>query len=330
MSERDDLARTPSTMSALRRWAYGRLFIGSLESLSRALRHVPHLRPERNGVEVFRDVPYVDDGRPEHRLDIYRPADAEGPLPAVLYVHGGGFRYFDKETHWAMAAAFARRGFVTFNVNYRRSDTHTYPAAVEDVFDACLWMQEHAESYGADLDRSVWAGESAGGNLVLGLAVAACWRRPEPWARRLWEAAPRPRVLLPACGYLEVSNPDRHARERPMPRWMADRIEQVSDVYLPDHRDPDPSHAFANPLTLLEGADPPERPFPATFAIVGDKDPVMGDTVRLGEALDALDVPNRIKIYPGGVHAFHALRFHRLAKEAWRDQFAFIDEHVRG
>ena len=56
-----------------------------------------------------------DTGLLEHRLDIYRPRESSGPLPIVLYIHGGGFRILSKDTHWVMGLAFARREFLVFN-----------------------------------------------------------------------------------------------------------------------------------------------------------------------------------------------------------------------
>src|SRR5262245_54160327 len=90
----------------LERAFHGLSWLGSLH---------PRARPERHGLEVLRDIPYRDTALPEHRLDVYRPIERKGPLPVVLYVHGGAFCILSKETHWIMALAFARRGFVVFN-----------------------------------------------------------------------------------------------------------------------------------------------------------------------------------------------------------------------
>ncbi len=315
----------------LRRWAYDNLFIGSLENIARGLRHWPSFKPERNGLEVHRDISYLDGDDPNHTLDIYKPADAEGPLPVVFYVHGGGFQFFDKDTHWAMGATFAREGYLAICINYRLAPTHPYPAAFEDAAAALLWILEHAPRYGGDLDRMVWAGESAGGNLVLSLALASCWPHDPsdvPWARMIYDAAPRPRVLLPACGYLQVANPQRLYEGKNMPGWIVDRINVVSDAYLPDHAEPKPSHAFANPIITLEAAEPPTRPFPATFALIGTRDPVLPDTIRLDKALERLAITRQVEVYKGGIHAFHAMKWKPLAKQAWSDQLAFVREHL--
>ena len=93
----------------------------------------PQARPERHGLAVERDVPYRPTGLRDHLLDVYRPLDASGPLPVVLYVHGGGFRILSKDTHWIMGLAFARRGYVVFNINYRLAPKHPFPAAIDDV-----------------------------------------------------------------------------------------------------------------------------------------------------------------------------------------------------
>src|SRR6185436_12956448 len=82
----------------------------------------PMARPHRHGVEVTNDVRYRDTPSRAHLLDIYRPTtpptDSRG-YPVVLYIHGGGFRMLSKDTHWLMGLAFARRGYLVFNISYR-------------------------------------------------------------------------------------------------------------------------------------------------------------------------------------------------------------------
>ena len=107
---------------------------GFFRGISRAGLLHPSARPERHGVEVLRDIAYLDTGRPEHRLDVYRPrrASTTENVPVVLYVHGGGFRILSKDTHWVMGLAFARRGYLVFNIGYRLAPAHPYPAALSD------------------------------------------------------------------------------------------------------------------------------------------------------------------------------------------------------
>src|SRR5215468_3738307 len=114
----------------LLRMRAGAFFVdNAFRGLSRLGQLHPLADPASHGVDVIRDVAYRPTGRRAHRLDVYLPRDrhrrrrGEGPLPVVLYIHGGGFRILSKETHWMMGLAFARRGYLVFNINYRLAPT---------------------------------------------------------------------------------------------------------------------------------------------------------------------------------------------------------------
>ena len=290
----------------------------------------PMARPARHGVEVLRNIPYLDDGDAAHLLDVWRPIHRKGPCPTLIYVHGGAFTILSKETHWLMALAFARRGFAVFNINYRLAPEHPFPAAIEDACRAAVWVTEHAAEYGGDRARMVFAGESAGGNLATSMALACCYRRPEPWARELFDANPGLRATLPACAVLEASNMGRFAASGKLSPFLLRRLATIEEYYLPDTLPSDLDRTLANPLVLLETGKPPDRPLPPMCAIVGTRDPLLNDTRRLKSALDALGVPAEAHYHVGGVHAFHAFAFKAQAQEAWREQFAFLARHVEG
>ena len=297
--------------------------------LSRAGRMHPDSRPRRHRVEVLRNLSYAaaDGAAPEHVLDVYRPTDRPGPLPIVFYVHGGAFQILSKDTHWLMGLAFARHGYLVVNISYRLAPRHPYPAAIEDTCRAWMWLLQEAETLGGDLGRIAVAGESAGGNLVTALTLAACQRRDEPFARAVFDAGVVPRAAMPFCALLEVSRPERFTR-RPMPSWVHGMLRGTSSSYLRacptgDCRD------LADPLVVFERTAPLDRPLPPFFAPVGTKDPLLDDTRRLEKALAARNVPCEARYYPGGVHAFHALVWQPRAKHCWRDALAFLDRHVR-
>ncbi|MGB5413592.1 MAG: alpha/beta hydrolase, partial [Polyangiales bacterium] len=143
------------TRKRLRRQANAIIGEGFFGSLARLGRLHPLSNPAKHGVEVIRDVAYLHGDNPRHMLDIYRPAKRPGSLPIVIYMHGGGFNLLSKNTHWLMGLAFARAGYLVFNVDYRLAPEHPYPAAVSDVCAALEWASEHAEAYGGDLSRLV-------------------------------------------------------------------------------------------------------------------------------------------------------------------------------
>lgn len=294
--------------------------------LAAAGRLHPLADPARHGVEVLRDLSYREGGAVEHLLDIWRPLHAARPMPIVFYVHGGGFRFLSKDTHWVMALSFARAGYLVFNVSYRLAPRHPFPAAVEDVCEAWGFAVARAAEYGGDLSRVVVSGESAGANLATTLTLAACYRRPEPFARALFDLGVVPRACVPICGLLQVSDTARFARRRKMSRFVADRMEEVGDAYLSGHDAATPAELeLADPLRVLERGEPPARPLPPFFTAVGTRDPVLDDTRRLKLALDRMGVPCEARYYSGEPHAFHALVFRKNARACWRATFDFLE-----
>lgn len=109
-------------------------------------------------------------------LDLLLPDPAPAsPVPAVVYLHGGGWRHGDKSAgmypwHSPLLAA---NGFVAVNVGYRLTDLAPFPAQAHDVKAAIRWLRANAKQYGIDPDRiGVW-GDSAGGHLAALLGTSA-------------------------------------------------------------------------------------------------------------------------------------------------------------
>lgn len=289
----------------------------------------PNARPDRHGVEVVRNVPYTGSGRREHLLDVYRPARGKGPWPVMLYVHGGGFRILSKDTHWVMGLAFARVGYLVFNISYRLAPRHPFPAALQDCAEAYRWVVEHAAAYGGDLDRFVLAGESAGANLITALTVMTCFDRPEPYARAVHDSGLVPKAFMPYCGMLQVSDPARFKRDKPkISTFINDRLVEVSRSYLPRGHELGIELDLADPLVVLEREDLPARPLPPCFVTVGTADPLLPDTRRLERALRRRGAACEAKYYPKEVHAFHAMVWRPRAKQCWADSYAFLERHL--
>jgi len=290
----------------------------------------PLARPARHGVEVVKDVRYHPGAGKDHLLDVYRPADRKGPLPIVFYVHGGAFRILSKDTHWVMALAYARRGYVVFNVNYRLAPKHRFPAAIADVCHAYAYMVAHAERFGGDASRVIVAGESAGANLATSLTIATTYERAEPFARHAFDTGVVPRAVIPSCGMLQVTDSARFSRRKAgFPPFVADRIREVENAYLGSA----PGLAsldLADPLCFFEKGLAPARPLPPFFLPVGTKDPLLDDTRRMARALKALGAVGEDAYYPGEVHAFHAFVMRAAAQKCWGDTFAFLAKHGVG
>jgi len=295
----------------------------------------PLANPKFHGIDVEKDV-FYGPHRHFNALDIYRPVNRPGPWPVVFYVHGGAFHLLSKDTHWLMGLVFARFGYLVVNISYRLAPKHPYPAAIEDTCRAYMWLSERLRELGGDPNRVAVAGESAGGNLIAALTLAACQPRSEAWAREVYEHGIVPRVAMPFCAMLQVSRPERFSERRRLPRWIDGMLRDAATSYLHGHpMDPCEATELADPLRVLEDAAgvPHEPRFPRAlppfFAPVGTRDPLLDDTRRLEKALAALGVPCEARYYPGGIHAFHAMVWDPAARRCWRDALAFLDRHMR-
>lgn len=304
----------------------GTLIRSFFEGLTTVGRWHPRAREALATVDVTRNLVYGPN--PEHRLDVWRKKGLEGPAPTVLLVHGGGFRILSKDTHWLIALLFARAGYTVFTINYRLAPRHPFPSALEDTCLAYRWVLDRAVEHGGDPNRLALAGESAGGNLITALTIAACFSRPEPYARSIFERGRVPDVILPACGMLQVTEPERFAG-RNMPTLFRDRIQEVSRGYMgPAGTAPKAETALADPLTLLESDVVPKRLLPPAYLCVGTADPIEDDTHRLGAALARRGVPYELDTFEGELHAFHAFIWRKAAQDCWAAQLAFLARHL--
>lgn len=113
------------------------------------------------------DIVYCELGDRILKLDAFLPASRSAKKrPAVLIIHGGGWRSGDKTQHHPMAQQLAALGYVCFTPEYRLSTEAFYPAAVHDLKAAIRWMHTHANAYNIDTAKIAVAGFSAGGELA--------------------------------------------------------------------------------------------------------------------------------------------------------------------
>src|ERR1700722_10893081 len=176
----------------------------ALHAFARVRFAMPDAHPGRFHVAVRRDLAYRPTGEQAHTVDVYMPTRTPKPQPTLLYVHGGGFSMLSKETHRVMALAYARRGYLVFLINYRLGPKHLFPAPLEDAAEALLWVRDNCAYFCGDPQRISLAGESAGGNLVTALAVATSVRRPEPFAKKLFDANVRLRATVSTYPFLDL------------------------------------------------------------------------------------------------------------------------------
>ena len=147
------------------------LFSASMFAQKTPQENPPFRLPET--VSMTPDLVYAKYGERELHLDLYAPKAGNGPFPAVVFIHGGGWESGDKTRFRRQAALLAEKGFVTACIAYRLSGEAKFPAAVYDSKAAVRWMRANAKQYRINPDKIGAAGGSAGGHVVAFLGVTA-------------------------------------------------------------------------------------------------------------------------------------------------------------
>ena len=107
------------------------------------------------------------------QLDLARPKNGDGPFPAIVCIHGGGFRAGTRDGYDRLCVTLAQHGYVAVTITYRLSPAAQFPAAVQDCKAAVRWLRANAAKYRVDPARIGATGGSAGGHLALFLGVTA-------------------------------------------------------------------------------------------------------------------------------------------------------------
>ncbi|RZS86474.1 alpha/beta hydrolase [Pigmentiphaga kullae] len=120
------------------------------------------------GPACTRGLSYGPD--PRHVLDIYRSPESNGPLPVVVFMHGGAYVRGDKDiaprVYANVPTWFARQGYLGVNLEYRLAPGAPYPGGADDLGRALAWLRANVGAYGGDPGRMFAIGHSAGGTHV--------------------------------------------------------------------------------------------------------------------------------------------------------------------
>lgn len=118
-------------------------------------------------------IEYTNPDEQHLQLNLARPKSGEGPFPAILCIHGGGFRAGKREGYDGLCVRLAERGYVAATITYRLAPKYQFPAAVHDTKAAVRWMRASSKKYHVDPNRIGVTGGSAGGHLAQFLGVTA-------------------------------------------------------------------------------------------------------------------------------------------------------------
>ncbi len=285
----------------------------TVEAQERRRRRLPE------GVETLRDIEYGKGGKTSLLLDLYRPADrGEDPLPAVVWIHGGGWRGGGK-ANGENAAYLAAHGYVAVSIDYRLSGVAPFPAAVEDCKCAVRWLRAHAREYGVDPDRiGVWGG-SAGGHLALmvGLADAGAGLEGNGGWKDVSSRVAAVCNWFGPADMTVLTGKQSPLSDSPVTQFLGGAPEEIPELY-----------ALASPVTHASKDDPP------TLLVHGDRDAMvpLSQSEAMLARLEEVGVERELLVVKNAAHGFKPSGGepepdHDGILDRCR---AFFDEHLRG
>jgi monoterpene epsilon-lactone hydrolase len=226
----------------------------------------------------------------------------------LIYVHGGGFSLGSLRSHGELAARLGRAaGMRILFPEYRLSPEHPFPAAAEDVLAIWRWLREE----GKPAASIALAGDSAGGNLILGLLGTL---------RDAGEELPSAAVLLSPVTDMTVSGASMTEREDTDAIFTAGMIRGITAGYLAGA---DPRAPLASPLFgELKG-------FPPLLVQVGSAEVLFSDSERLAAAAAEAGVDVTLEVGEGLPHVYPLMHGTPEAAKATEQISTFLRAHVR-
>jgi acetyl esterase/lipase len=126
---------------------------------------------DRN-VRFVADQAYSHAGGTARLADLYLPVGSNSPVPVVIWLHGGGWRFGDRRLAPDLSHFAERSGLAVVSIDYRLSDEAKFPAQAEDVKTAVRWVRSVADRFGFEGGRIGLWGSSAGGHLAACAALS--------------------------------------------------------------------------------------------------------------------------------------------------------------
>jgi acetyl esterase/lipase len=223
-------------------------------------------------------------------IRIYTPKGATGPLPVIVYYHGGGWVIANKDVYDAGPRALAKLvNAIVVSVDYRQGPEHKFPAAHDDAIATYEWAVKNAASIKGDPKMVALAGESAGGGLAVATAIAA---RDKSMQMPVAIVSVYPIAGTDTTTASYVENAAAKPLNRPMMSWFFEN-------YLASPAD------RADPRVNLVAAKLDGLP-PMTI-INAEIDPLRTDGEILAERMRAAGVSVSQKTYAGSTHEFFGM-----------------------
>ena len=288
------------------------------ETLGQARTMIEAMRSQMlAGLPEFPDISVSErfvpgpEGAPDVRVLVYLPTTVQGPLPALLWIHGGGYVMGSADAEdLAVKSIVSAIGCAAVSVDYRLAPETPHPGPVEDCYAALKWLYTHASELGVDPTRIAIGGASAGGGLAAALGLLARDRGEVPLAFQL--------LIFPMLDDRTVTMADPHPYTGEF-IWTAQANRFGWRALLgqePGGPDISP-YAVAARAQSLAG-------LPPTFISVGALDLFVEEDLEYARRLMRAGVPTELHVYPGAYHGFNMVADAPVSQAAARDQLAAL------
>jgi acetyl esterase/lipase len=255
------------------------------------------------------DVTYGHAGGQDLKLDLARPTDSARALPCIVFVHGGGWAMGSKNVYDSAIRAAAAQGFVAATIEYRLAPDFRFPAQVEDVKCAVRFLRASTKRFDIDPDRIGAIGDSAGGYLVMMLAVT----RPEDGFEG---DGGSPGVSSSVQAVVSLYGPtDFNAGDIP------ELSKPIVQGFMGEQASSRDARAKASPISYVHAGEPP------MLLLQGTNDPLVPSTQAslMSAAMAKAAAPGRIELLINASHGFiGADRKHALDAAT-----AFFEQYLR-
>jgi acetyl esterase/lipase len=272
-------------------------------------------------IVVEENITYGRAGDVDLKLDLARPAEGEGPFPAIVYVHGGGWSGGNRQMHRAHIEEAARRGYVAATISYRlmkydaqNRDTATaeltFPVQIHDAKTAIRWMRANAKKYHVNPDRIGVGGASAGGHLSLLVGLSDEDDGLEGQGEHADQSS-RVQAVVNIFGPTEMAS----CYENSSVPWIFRLFLDGAPAEQAER------YKTASPVTYITQDDPP------VLTLHGDKDELVPvqQAQLLDEKLKAAGVKHTLVVLEGQGHGFQGEHNTRATNAMW----TFLDENLK-
>ncbi len=229
-------------------------------------------------------------GGPAVDIRLYSPSERSGPVPGVVWCHGGGFIMGSPDSDHARCLRYAAgAGVVVVSPDYRLAPEHRFPAGLDDCSAALDWLVAEAEALGVDPARVAVGGTSAGAALAAGMAL-----------RERDRGGAAPALLVLVCPVTDNRLTSASIRQfRDLPGWNGTASELMWRHYLPTDGAVF-TYAAPNRAQSLRG-------LPPTHITIAELDPLRDEGLGFAERLRQDGVPTTVRLYADVPHGFDSL-----------------------